>query len=64
MYICDWDDLTSLYKKVLEEVKDGKESADPFGYQAICDDELSLKLCAEIYSKKYQRFTYSKPSFL
>jgi predicted O-linked N-acetylglucosamine transferase (SPINDLY family) len=53
MYICDWDNLIPLYKQVLEDVKKGKESADPFGYQAICDDELSLKLCAEIYSKKY-----------
>ena len=53
MYICDWDNLIPLYKQVLDDVKNGKESADPFGYQAICDDELSLKLCAEIYSKKY-----------
>ena len=63
MYICDWDNLTPLYKKVLEEVKDGKESADPFGYQAICDDELSLKSCAEIYSKKYYPETKTELDF-
>jgi hypothetical protein len=53
MSCCNWNNLDKIYKDIFYEVKTGNKSAEPFGYQAICLDENNLKLCAEIYSKKY-----------
>jgi protein O-GlcNAc transferase len=53
MSCCDWNNLDKIYKDIFYEVERGNKSAEPFGYQAICLDENNLKLCAEIYSKKY-----------
>jgi predicted O-linked N-acetylglucosamine transferase (SPINDLY family) len=53
MSCCNWNDIDKIYKDIFYEVENGNKSADPFGYQAICVDENNLKLCAEIYSKKY-----------
>ena len=53
MSCCNWSNLDKIYKDIFYEVEAGNKSAEPFGYQAICLDENNLKLCAEIYSKKY-----------
>jgi protein O-GlcNAc transferase len=53
MSCCNWNNLDKIYKDIFYEVETGNKSAEPFGYQAICLDENNLKLCAEIYSKKY-----------
>jgi predicted O-linked N-acetylglucosamine transferase (SPINDLY family) len=53
MSCCNWNDIDKIYKDIFYEVENGNKSADPFGYQAICVDENNLRLCAEIYSKKY-----------
>ena len=53
MSCCSWSNIHNLYKDIYNDVEKGIESADPFGYQAICTDENNLRLCAEIYSHKY-----------
>lgn len=51
MLCCNWEGLDTLYHQVKELVDQHKAGSLPFGYQAICDDEASLKACAITMSK-------------
>ena len=66
MLCCDWSDLQSLYVTVKAQVAQKKPAINPFGYQAICDDEASLRACAQFVSNdKYpaQASAYVHPAW-
>ena len=50
LHACDWADIEDLYRSICGDISENKKSADPFGFQGICDDEALLKKCAEIFS--------------
>ena len=52
MLCCNWSNLYELYNEIFNDVNNGKYSASPFGYQAICDDESNLQKCAQLFSNK------------
>jgi len=47
---CDWKKLDSLKNSIKADLKAGRKSAEPFGYQAIAESAADLKRCAEIFS--------------
>ena len=50
MLACDWQGVDALYQSICQDITENKKSADPFGFQGICDDESLLQKCAEIFS--------------
>jgi protein O-GlcNAc transferase len=50
MLACDWQGVDSLYQSICQDLTENKKSADPFGFQGICNDELLLQKCTEIFS--------------
>jgi predicted O-linked N-acetylglucosamine transferase (SPINDLY family) len=50
MLACDWQGVDGLYQSICQDLTENKKSADPFGFQGICNDELLLQKCAEIFS--------------
>lgn len=50
LHACDWSGVNELYHSICQDISENKKSADPFGFQGICDDESLLKKCAEIFS--------------
>ena len=50
LHACDWAGIDDLYRSICRDISENKKSADPFGFQGICDDEALLKKCAEIFS--------------
>ena len=50
LHACDWAGIDNLYRSICRDISENKKSADPFGFQGICDDEALLKKCAEIFS--------------
>ena len=59
---CDWSDLNTLCSTVSTQVTDKKLAIYPFGYQAVCDDEASLLVCAE--SVTQDKYPHQTSSFL
>lgn len=63
---CDWSDLNKLHSIVNSQVKEKKLAIYPFGYQAVCDDEASLLVCARtVTDDKYptQKSAYVHPAW-
>lgn len=52
MLCCDWSGLEALERSLREDVAAGVPAARPFGYQGICEDEASLRRCAELFSAR------------
>jgi protein O-GlcNAc transferase len=50
MLCCDWSQFQFLAKSIEEDVRAGRKSAEPFGYQAITSSVQNLRLCAEMYT--------------
>ena len=50
MLSCDWAQLNFLARSIERDVRAGKKSAEPFGYQAITSSAQDLQQCAEIYT--------------
>jgi predicted O-linked N-acetylglucosamine transferase (SPINDLY family) len=50
MLACDWQGVDALYQSICQDIAENKKSADPFGFQGICNDEVLLQKCAEIFS--------------
>ena len=49
---CDWSGLEELRWSIREDVRAGKASAEPFGYQALSDSAPDLKRCAELFVQR------------
>jgi predicted O-linked N-acetylglucosamine transferase (SPINDLY family) len=52
MLCCDWKHFVSATESIKKDIRAGKQSADPFGYQANSDSPQDLRRCAEIYAAK------------
>lgn len=50
MLACDWTGLEALDRSLRADVAASRRAARPFGYQGLCDDEASLRRCAEIFT--------------
>jgi predicted O-linked N-acetylglucosamine transferase (SPINDLY family) len=50
MLACDWTGLEALDRSLRADVAASRRAARPFGYQGVCDDEASLRRCAEIFT--------------
>lgn len=50
MLSCDWAGLSTLADSVEDDLRAGKKSAEPFGYQAISRSAGNLRRCAEIFA--------------
>jgi protein O-GlcNAc transferase len=56
MLSCDWKEIGDLVTQIDSDVSSGKQSAEPFGYQAVAHSAWDLKRCAEIFAAdKYPR---------
>src|SRR5262249_8021374 len=49
MLACDWNGLADLAISIRDDIRAGKKSAHPFGYQALSYSAKDLKRCAEIF---------------
>ena len=47
---CDWRDLDALVARVHAGVAQGRAAIEPFAYQAIADDPMRLRRCAELFA--------------
>lgn len=59
MLRCDWSRYSLLAGQIEEDVRAGKKSAEPFGYQAMTGSTQNLRRCAEIYTA--HRFPRAAP---
>lgn len=50
MLCCDWRQFDALAESIQQDVRAGRKSAEPFGYQAISASEQDLRRCAELYT--------------
>ena len=50
MLCCDWKHFASATESIKKDIRAGKQSAEPFGYQAISDSPQDLRRCAEIFA--------------
>jgi len=50
MLCCDWDRLSQLRDSIEADVGAGKNSCEPFEYQAISGSARQARLCAEMYA--------------
>lgn len=50
MSCCDWEQLIPITASIEKDIRAGKQSAEPFGYQAISNSPQDLRRCAEIYA--------------
>lgn len=50
MLCCDWGQLRQLAGSIEADIRAGKKSAEPFGYQAVSDSAQNLRRCAETYA--------------
>jgi protein O-GlcNAc transferase len=49
MMACDWSGLAELAQSIEQDVQAGKNSAEPFGYQALSRSKKDLRRCAELF---------------
>jgi len=50
MIVCRWDRFNSLSHEIKSDISNLKNSTDPFGLQAFCDEESLLQQAARIFS--------------
>ncbi len=50
MLCCDWSGYDSLCRSVVEDIRAGLKSAEPFGYQGISTSVADLHRCATLYA--------------
>ncbi len=51
MLACDWERLSVIAAAVIDDLRAGRQSAEPFGYQAISTSPADLGRCAQIYAQ-------------
>jgi protein O-GlcNAc transferase len=49
---CDWSGLAELAQSIEQDVRAGRNSAEPFGYQALSRSAKDLRRCAELFIEK------------
>jgi predicted O-linked N-acetylglucosamine transferase (SPINDLY family) len=54
MLCCDWEGYHSIIQSIENELRAGKKSAEPFGYQSISNSPHDVKRCTEIYAAENQ----------
>ena len=59
MLACDWSQLEALAEATMQDVRAGRPSAEPFGFQAIATSPADLKRCAEVFARS--RFPAAAP---
>lgn len=59
MQCCDWSRFDELRTIIATNVRKGRRSADPFGYQAVSESTGDLLKCAKIFTQEY--FPADKP---
>jgi protein O-GlcNAc transferase len=52
MMACDWSGLAELAQSIKQDVQAGRNSAEPFGYQALSTSAKDLRRCAELFVVK------------
>jgi predicted O-linked N-acetylglucosamine transferase (SPINDLY family) len=52
MLCCEWTGVDALIAEIELEIRQGKLSAEPFGWQGIANSAQSLQLCAEAFSRE------------
>ncbi len=50
MHCCDWKGFDDLVAEIDNDVASGKQSIEPFAYQAIAYSAPNFKRCAEVYA--------------
>ena len=50
MLCCDWNGFDELAAAVRDDVRAGRQSAEPFGWQGVSDSPADLRRCAEIFA--------------
>jgi predicted O-linked N-acetylglucosamine transferase (SPINDLY family) len=50
MLCCDWSGFDELCESVNADVRAGRRSAEPFGYQAVSESPRDLRDCAAMYA--------------
>ena len=50
MLCCDWTGFDELAAAVRDDVRAGRQSAEPFGWQGVSDSPADLRRCAEIFA--------------
>ncbi len=50
MLCCDWAGVDELAARVRDDVRAGRNSAEPFGWQGVSDSPADLRRCAEIFA--------------
>ena len=50
MLCCDWAGFEQLAAQVRDDVRAGRKSAEPFGWQGVSDSPADLRRCAETFA--------------
>lgn len=50
MLCCDWAEFIPLTESIEKDIRAGKQSAEPYGYQAFSNSARDLRRCAEIFA--------------
>ena len=50
MLCCDWSNFSGEAESINRDTREGKKSAEPFGYQAVATSPLDLKTCAQRFA--------------
>jgi predicted O-linked N-acetylglucosamine transferase (SPINDLY family) len=50
MLVCDWNGHAALQEAIANGLAQGRQVAEPFGFQGVCRDESELATCARVYA--------------
>lgn len=50
MLCCDWTDLSQQVAEIEQDLRAGKKSAEPFGWQGLATSDESLQICAQLWN--------------
>jgi protein O-GlcNAc transferase len=50
MLCCNWTGVATIVNAVRDDIRAGRKSGEPFGYQAVSDSLQDLRRCAEIFA--------------
>ena len=65
MLSCEWSSLDALIREIEQEIMEGKQSVEPFGWQGAAKSPKSLQLCAKAYNReRYPAPQTSQPQWV